>query len=420
MNQADGTWRRPTDTAIRFLTMSTSFNDSDKISVLLIARHYWPIPGAASNRLVPFVAALIAQGCEVTVLTRASLEGPGASVGPSGERIYGVEGDSTTGASLGRASKLLQFAASARRCLNDNGPYDIVVADPPPSVLFSLLGTDLKSTTLVYFLADRWGELLAGSENKLLRKLSPAVEQLEKAVVCKSDMTITVTQALKDWATATASRTEVLFAANGVSRDIFRTGLTPSKPPFPNGLPYFLYAGNFGEAHGAAVFAEAAEALLEEGHKFGVAFYGYGSDLAKIQAVSDRWPDNVVVKKPVPPEEVAALHNDSLAGLASVRTDASTCHFVPVKALASIACGAPLVYAGGGNFAREVRERNYGTQCSRDRASVAAGMAAMLESPWSSKERAKLSTNAHELYDQKKVLDALVQKIIRRVGSRYA
>lgn len=397
--------------------MSTSFNDADKLSVLLIARHYWPLPGAASNRLAPFVAALIARGCEVTVLTRRSAEGESCSVGPSGERIFGVEGDSTSGASLGRASKLVKFAGSARRCLRDNGPYDIVIADPPPSVIFSLLGADLKSTTLVYFLADRWGELLAGSQNKLLRQLSPIVERLEKTVVRKSDITIAVTAALETWATRIAPRTEVLLAANGVSKQVFRTGLVAANPPFPNGVPYFLYAGNFGEAHGAAIFAEAAELLLEKGYKFGVAFYGYGSDLAKIQSVSDRWPDNVLIKKPVQPDEIAALHNGSLAGLASVRTDSTTCHFVPVKALASIACGAPLVYAGGGNFADEVREHNYGTQCSRDRASVAAGMLTMLETPWPLADRSKLSSHAHELYDQKKILDVLVEKIIRRVGS---
>lgn len=370
---------------------------------VLLARHYYPSPGAATNRLMNMVSALVDAGWGVTVITRTltDVSAKEPARGPLGERILRVPGDSTTGFGWGRLAQLTVFPwRAARVALKTLPPADVVVCDPPPTMGLAAIALARRwRGRSVYYLADRWQDLMAISNSRVARLFAAIVAVLENWVIGHSDHVLAVTEESADYAATLNGCVTTL--TNGVDGSAFRPdGELQSKIAFDNDLNYFLYAGNYGEAHGATIFAEAAHLLWKSGaQKFGVIYVGYGSDDEQIREIAWTWPDQFRLLDPVQPDIVAAAYRGAIAGLASVKSDNKMHGVVSVKALASIVSGCPILYVGSGRFRDEVISNDYGFACDREPEAVAKAMIRFLEDPWDQKQRCDLAERARSKYD---------------------
>ncbi|MBD8011308.1 glycosyltransferase [Microbacterium sp. Re1] len=385
-------------------------------SVLLIARHYYPSPGAATNRLSAMVRVFRERGWDVTVVTRqvATHASAAPESGPHGESILRVRGDSSTGVGLRRASELILFPLRALiRAKRLNTEFRLIIADPPPTVGLAALLLRSRGRRLVYYFADSWRELLAASGGRLGRLLAGPVGKLERGVLRRADVVIAVTHGRA--ALAESAGGAAILSPNGVDGAVF-THDAPEVEPFrpPTGLPYLLYAGNFGEAHGSQIFAQAASRTwATDSRNFALIFMGYGSNQAALEEYAREWPENFFIIPPQTPEVAASAYRQSCGGLASVKPDDNLAHAVSVKALAAVMAGAPLIYVGAGPFVNDVVSGNMGLVASHSAEDVASHFRSLIQEPWSDRERAKLSSAARRLYDNRQLAHTLVDNLMK-------
>ncbi|WP_268892567.1 glycosyltransferase [Nocardioides sp. AX2bis] len=326
------------------------------MKVVVVARHYWPKSGAATVRLGALVEAWVVAGDEVVVVSNRL---PGQSrrgAGPHGETIVRIAGDNETGVGVRRVLELLWFAMGAFRELR-RLKADVVICDPPPTVgLAALLA---RSPVVVYYIADSWAEMLGEGGGSISRLLGRAVAHLENSVLRHAATVIAVRENLAVIARHAGS-TDTVVAPYGTDLETFRHDGEIWDDPWGGHLPYFLYAGNYGVIQGGHVFLDAARELWREGESFGLVFMGYGSDESRVQKLAIEMPDVFVSLPLVPASITAAAYRGALAGLASMRPVDVASETRPAKALASIASGCPIIFAGTGTFATEVSENRLG------------------------------------------------------------
>lgn len=385
-------------------------------SAVVIARHYYPSPGAATNRIGALVSALISDGWDVSVVSRRVDPDPGGcpEFGPRGERIIRVSGDSTSGVGVRRIWDLAAFPA--RVVLLARGSSlraELVVADPPPTVGLALLILSHRwNSRSVYYYADSWHDLLRSARSRLGRALAPVVGVVERFVLRRSDRVLAVTEGLANRAHEAGG--VPIVARNGVDGAVFTHEPSEPRETFspPVGRPYFLYAGNFGEAHGATVLAEAADRLWSNGdNSFAVIFMGYGSDLNAIDHVARRWPGKMKVLPPQSPEITASAFRQAVGGLASVRDEPHLDHAVSVKALASVMCGTPLIYVGTGGFANLVESERMGSAVPHSVERVGEALLERIAAPWAENARTDLAERVKSRFDNRVIAKQVVASL---------
>lgn len=360
------------------------------------------------------------EGWQVKVITRELADhGPTQlpELGPNGEQISRVPGDNATGVGLRRIFDLVRFPWAAWRSARRMPRADVVLADPPPTVGLAalILARQFKGVPVYYF-ADPWGRLLRSSNSRVGPALGVLVGLLERMVLKASGLVLTVTPGFARQAGQYSN--EVVLVLNGVDGSVFRycdstDGLVHLDLP---AVPYFLYAGNYGEAHAASIFARAALLDWRAGKRtYGVVFMGYGSDAQAIHGAAAEFPDLCKSIPPQPPTIAAAAFRGAVGGLASVKPSEHMSDAVSVKALASIMCGAPLVYVGGGPFFDEVEARRYGVALPHNEGSVAQALEQFAQSPWTPHQRSELAARAAERYDNRiqavQLVEAVGQKL---------
>jgi glycosyltransferase involved in cell wall biosynthesis len=343
------------------------------MKIVVVARHYWPSPGAATVRLQALVRAFLARGDQVSVITRGHPE-ESQSSGPLGERLVCIPGDSATGVGLKRVHELVRFSAGARRVIREIAP-DLVIADPPATS--ALASSAHPNAARVYYMADSWSDMLSEGGGRLARVLSSLVRPLERRALRGSDVVIAVRENLADLARQSGAR-QVITAPYGTDLSVFRFAGPGWSDPWKGDVPYFLYAGNFGVVHGATIFLDAAERMWRNGLRFGLVFMGYGSDLDVIAAFRDRQPNYFHLLPMQEPEVAASAFRGAVAALVSTRPLNVTSQTRPAKALAALACGCPVVFAGDGAFAAEVGSAELGLSAPWSSEPVAAAMESML------------------------------------------
>ncbi len=259
----------------------------------------------------------------------------------------------------------------------------------------------------MFYLADSWADMVRQRRGLLGGLVAGLVTNVENMCLRHSDAVVSVTGRLGLAARDTGSR-RVVVAENGTDVEIF----TPEGPvwasPWDEEVPYFLYAGNYGVVHGASVFAEAAEQLWQQGHVFGLVFMGYGSEHDTLEGVQKRWPGLCALLEPVPPETAASAFRGAKGGLCSVRTMQVTLDARPAKALASLAAGCPLVYAGSGEFADEVRAEQLGLTAPWDPAAVVQLLRAALTQDRSADRSMVLAQYAKSHFDRRQAAAQVV------------
>ena len=343
------------------------------LAVALVARHYWPRPGAATVRLQALVRELRGRGHDVTVYTARSDACLEPVTGPVGEKVVPLPGDKATGVGLGRLLGLGRFALASRRRLRGLRP-DVVVSDPPPTSGLAALTT---GAPMVYYTADSWAQMLSEGESRFGLLIARGVKVLESRAFRRSSLVVAVRPNLGALAQA-AGAPNVSVEPYGTDLHVFTPQGDRWDDPWGGDLPYFLYAGNYGVVQGAPVFIEAAERLWADGLRFGVVFMGYGSDQPAVDAAAARNPEHFRAYDAQPPETAAAAFRGAVAALSSNIPRPVTAETRLAKALAAAACGCPQVYAGSGLFAQEMSAGDLGPAVPWDKDAVAEAMREVL------------------------------------------
>ncbi|ANS77945.1 hypothetical protein SGUI_0549 [Serinicoccus hydrothermalis] len=349
--------------------------------VVLATRIYAPEAAAATFRLRALVRSL-GDRARVRVLTTTpppALRGRGS--GPTGEVTvsrWPVLRD-RTGYVRGYLPYLSFDLPLALRLLI--GPRaDVAVVEPPPTTgavtrvalgLRSLL-SPRRRTPYVYYAADVWSDATAsmGAPQPVVR-LMRAVEAF--ALRGARDV-VAVSDGVADRVRALAGPdAPVSVVPNGVDTAVF----TPDGDVHPEapGTAYLVYAGTASEWQGAEVFAEAMREVVREAPGARLVFLGQGSSWRALERIAADLPGGAVELRPlVPPEEAAAWLRGAAAALVSVRPGVGYDFAYPTKVVAALACGTPVVFAGPGPAAQDVREHRLGAAVEYDVQPVAAAM----------------------------------------------
>jgi glycosyltransferase involved in cell wall biosynthesis len=323
-----------------------------------------------------------------------------------------IGGDSRTGVGIKRIIELLAFTAAAAKRLRQMRP-DVVIADPPPSSGIAILLSG--AGTKVYYIADSWSEMLNQGAGRLGRLISKTVWLIESMVMRRVDMVIAVRDNLGSLAEKAGAQ-RVTVAPYGTDVSVFcAAGDGWDAGPEKNS-PFFLYAGNYGVVHGASVFLKAAELLWTEGWDFRVVFMGYGSEFEAIATAAHRFPGRFISLPPMPAEVAAAAHRSAVASLASMRPVAVTEQTRPAKALASVACGCPVILAAGaGTFSEEVIKNRLGLAVPWEPQAAAEAMRQLLAGDVRGSgeiaSREDIAEYGLRNYDMRGTAKALVQEI---------
>ena len=358
--------------------------------VVLVSRIFAPEAAAATFRLTALVRALVARGADVRVLTSAA---PPGLVAEDAETPRGRARAAVPRVDIRRAPVLrdasgyvrgyLQYLSfdlpAAVRLLVTPRP-DIVVVEPPPTTgavvrvvtgLRSLVG---RPVPYVYYAPDVWSDASAsvGAPGVVVAALR-AVERFAlrgaKGVVAVSPG---VAQRVRE-----LGGDAVRVVPNGIDTTVFRPdGPVPEEAP---DVPFLVYAGTASEWQGAEIFAEAMRDVVVQVPGARLVFLGQGSSWPALRRIARELPEGAVELRPlVPAEDAAAWQRAAAGALVSVKPGLGYDFAYPTKVLAALACGTPVVYAGPGPAATDLREHDLGEAVAYDVTQVAGAMVRVL------------------------------------------
>lgn len=372
--------------------------------VTLATRTFTPEPTAAALRLGALARALAAGGDRVRVLTSrlapsvardaaaaanrapspvpADRPGgsatPGAPVDAGGDqgghglvdiRRAPVLRD-RTGAVRGYVSYLSFDVPLIARLLTGPRP-DVVVSEPPPTTGAAVrLACAVRRIPYVYYCADIVSDAaaLAGVARPVVR----AVAALEAFALRGACRVIAVSDGVARRASELGA-TRVTVVPNGVRvPEAVASGLPAGFPTCSS--PVFVYAGTVAHWLAPEVFIDAFELARERLGDASLVFVGQGSGWEDLAARA-RGVAGVRLLSAVSADEADRWMARATATLASLRPGGYD-YAYPTKILASLAQGTPVIYAGPGQAARDVREGGLGVACALDPSQVAEAMVA--------------------------------------------
>ncbi|WP_238148949.1 glycosyltransferase [Serinicoccus sediminis] len=277
---------------------------------------------------------------------------------------------------------------------------DVVVVEPPPTtgavtrVALALRSLLRERTPYVYYAADVWSDATASTGApaavvRLMRSVERFALRGARDVVAVSDGVAERVRAL------VGPGSRVTVVPNGIDTDVFTPdGEVAAQAP---GTAYLVYAGTASEWQGAEVFAEAMRRVVREVPGARLVFLGQGSSWPALRRVADELPDGALELRPlVPPEEAAAWLRGAAAALVSVRPGLGYDFAYPTKVVAALACGTPVVFAGPGPAAEDVRRHRLGAAVEHDAGAVAEAMVRALRAGPDEHERERRVAWVHE------------------------
>lgn len=345
--------------------------------VLLVSHYFWPEPGAASVRLGAVVRRMRARSWEVSVLTSVPTYPRGKAM--KGYRPWRPTVSSWNGVSIyfcplfpygGRrnvlrlASQLSFVLTSLLGLFLSERPDMIIVESPPlPLVLSAAILARRFKAPLAMYCADLWPRVaieMGALRNPLLRALALRLEttayRLASVIAVPTDG---LRAALER--NACAGPGKVRLVPNGVDLDEFTPVVPRDAAAIRRELGdfgrrvLFAYVGTMGSAQGVGVIIQAAR-LLHGNREIGFLIIGDGpeKDLLERES-SDLRLDNVRFVASVPPSDVGRYLALCRATIAPLRNLQVFNYTRPVKMLASLACGTPVIFCGGGEAAELLR-----------------------------------------------------------------
>ncbi|MGO0576774.1 glycosyltransferase [Ornithinimicrobium panacihumi] len=350
-------------------------------TVLLATRIFVPEAAAATFRLRALVRSL-AERASVHVLTTnepPSLRQATTRDVPATISRWPVLRDET-GYVRGYLPYLSFDLPLALRLLTTPRP-DVVVVEPPPTTgAVTRVALTLRSTLArrripyVYYAADVWSDATASMGAP--RPVVTAMRLVERFALRGARDIIAVSDGVAERVRAIAgTHAPVTVVPNGIDTDIFTPdGDIHAEAP---DTPYLVYAGTASEWQGAEIFAEAMREVVRQEPRARLVFLGQGSSWGHLQRVRDELPEGAIELRPlVPAEEAAAWQRGAAAALVSVKPGVGYDFAYPTKVIAALACGTPVIFAGPGPAADDLREHKLGTAVGYEVAPLAEAMLA--------------------------------------------
>ncbi|MFD1506724.1 glycosyltransferase family 4 protein [Georgenia yuyongxinii] len=356
--------------------------------VVLATRIFTPEPAAASFRLQSLAEALARAGHHVRVLTtrvpegRASTGGDRASAG--GVRAS-ARSESARGVAVSRWPVVRDKQGYVRgylQYLSFDVPLavrlavtraDVVVVEPPPTTgaVVRVMST-LRRTPYVYYAADVWSD--AAAQTGAPKIVVALLRRLEAWVLRGAARVIAVSDGVADRVRQLGA-THVEVVPNGVDTAIFRPDGDAAAPG-----PYLLYAGTASEWQGADIFARAMPKVLARVPDARLVYIGQGSAWEHIGELARHLPSGAVeLRDAVPPVEAARWQRGAVAAVVSIVPGQGYDFAYPTKILAALASGTPVIYAGVGPAAADVRDHRLGWVTDYDVDAVVEAMTEALE-----------------------------------------
>jgi glycosyltransferase involved in cell wall biosynthesis len=374
--------------------------------ILVASRIFAPEAGAAAYRLAATVKGLEEAGHTVTVLTSRA---PGAAKSTRGIRRWPVLRD-RTGAVRGYV-QYASFDIPLFFRLLAAPRFDAVLVEPPPTTgVVVRIASRLRRRPYIYFAADVSSDAAAGIGVHAL--IVTALRAVERWVLNGAAGVLSVSSGVSGAVrNLTRGRAKVAEVGTGIDTDTFTPAAagTGAGTAVPAGSRRtFVYAGTMSEIQGAGVFVDGFLKVMDRFPDAELLMYGQGVELAELAERAAPAGSRIRFMGVAGGSETAVALREAAAGLASVRPGRGYDFAFATKAFASLACGAPVIYAGVGPLRNIVEQNNLGHSVDWDAGEVAEAMAEVLESPAAPAERARLAAWVGENYS------------LRGVGSKAA
>ncbi len=368
--------------------------------IAITSRIFAPEPSAASFRLAALAEELSARKHEVTVLTVRPSKHSFSETAKTGVKPYRIIRFPVLRDRNGYVRGYMQYMSFDIllffRILF--GPKrDLIVSEPPPTTgFFVRCAAALRRTPYAYYAADIWSE--ASVQTSAPQWVLRAVRSIEQTALRGASIILAVSPEVASRVAAFGVRGQVKIVGNGVDVGAFRSGIDPfSFNNAETSNPEFIYAGTASEWHGAGVFIDALPELLHVEPRSRLRFIGGGSeiDALRVRARQLGVSHAVTFAPTLPPEQLAPLLRGATAALASVRPDSSYEFAFPTKLYSAVACGAPIIYSGGGPtrefVATEVAGAPLGLSVDASAEAVAKAMIACASETFSESRRRAVS-----------------------------
>ena len=338
-------------------------------SAMIVSRVFEPEASAAAFRLGALARALESQGCRLTVITSRA---PGARRSTATVRRWPVLRDSS-GVVRGYLPYLSFDIPAFFRVLLARRT-DVIIVEPPPTTgTIVRIAATLRRIPYVYYAADVLSAAVQGAG--MSRGVVRAVRWLESFSLRGAHRVITVSTEVRERLIELGTAPErIVVVGTGIDTDLF----TPQGERAPAPWPYFVYAGTASEVHGAGVFVEAFALVAARHPDVRLLLFSSGTDTELMRDAAAPVAERVEFRGIVDATSLTTWLRGATASLASVRPERGYDFAFATKALASIACGTPVVYAGVGAMADLVRDNELGLAVAWEVSAVADAMLAML------------------------------------------
>jgi len=339
---------------------------------IVATRVYAPEGTAAAYRLEQLTAALESRGYSVTIYTTKAPGGPRST---DQVRRWPVLRDKS-----GSVRGYLQYASFDIplffRLLFAPRAEFVVVEPPPTTGLVARAALAIRRIPYFYYSADVTSAAVKTIQAPAL--VIKAVTAIERFVLNGARGVLAVSEGVhNELRKLMVDDSKVTVVGTGVDTSIYR----PDGPRSSSQAPYFVYAGTMSEFQGSEVFVEAFVRVARQHLTVRLMMFGGGVDVQKLKKLADPVSDRVEFLGFVDSEVVASHLRGAQAGLASVRPGLGYDFAIPTKALVSVACGTPLIFAGVGPVRDITTAHALGWAVDWDIAAVAE---AMLEAAQSS------------------------------------
>jgi glycosyltransferase involved in cell wall biosynthesis len=395
--------------------------------VLIVSQYFWP----ESFRINELAAALVVEGCEVTVLTGQPNYPDGATF--AGYRAFSVNREAHEGVTIHRVPLAPRGRAGAKGLIANYlsflffgcllGPwllrgqrFDVVFVygtSPILKIFVALAVRLFCGGKLVSWVQDLWPESLRVTgfvrNERALNTVGAVVAWLYR----RNDLLLVQSHGFVPLVSAMAGRTPVEYFPNPGEKAYLQEA-APQHAPLQL-KPGFnvVFAGNLGTVQALDTVVEAATLLREE-PQIRFVLVGSGSRGEWLHSeIARRGLNNVELPGRFPPQAMPGILSQASALLVSLARDPVISATIPSKVQAYLATGRPLIASMDGEGARVVQEAGAGRVCPAEDAQALADAVRQLHA-CSQAEQQRLGDAARTYYldhfEPQKLAARLVQR----------
>jgi glycosyltransferase involved in cell wall biosynthesis len=400
------------------------------MKLLLVSQYFWPETFPINN----LIRKLHALGCEVTVVT-GKPNYPEGKIFP-GYSATGIRYEEYGGVELiripmrprkkgafGLFINYVSFIVSGiwyMPSLLKGRKFDVILVyaiSPITSAIPAIRIKHLLGAHLAVWVQDLWPQSLSATgyiKNKLVLKL---VGFMVAWIYARTDTLLAQSHAFVRAMENYADRGKIVYYPNSIEPQPDSVFAVPDVDTscFSTGFSV-VFAGNIGKAQAVPTIIEAASLLLESDCQ--VVFVGAGSMLewAKQEAIRLKL-DNVHFLGRVDSRYMPWLYDRADTLLVSLTDQEIFSYTIPVKLLACLAAGKPIVASLNGEAARVLQRSRAGVAIpAGDAAALARAILSIRE--MSVQERSELGSSGLKYFQEHFDLNVQAQRLIEILDQR--